>query len=383
MRNRLNSESDSLESKVLLSATPFLDITSAQFQSLDEFPESIVVSAEKTDTLQDLFDLSEQTGLEEITSFNADGEETPVTLISQTPTTITFGVTTENVSVAHSHPSLNNRTNPAFESSVIENDTLIESGSFSRAPSVTDFDNLRAGIAGGIQRRGDLVQADARTYAYYATDGTPVVPGFPQTVEAEQRGLDARRAERTAETEFAISPDSDGGSIITLAEQERIDEQGQSAYAAELNLALFRGETAAQADGSTQLQRIDATDTPAPLSGRELTSSIRRAEDSISRQQDTRQRFVNDIFAGDDADESRAERDELFEEADDGLRELESEQRQLLQLRNAPDNTAEENQTLDEAIESNQEAITDAQLFKDELELGFGIVEFPEDSEMA
>lgn len=381
MRNRINSEPNSLESKVLLSATPFLDITSRQFQSVEEFPESISISADVTETIQGIFELSEETGVEEGTSFDADGQELELDIISQTPRSIAFNFSADNVSVAHSHPRLTSGTFPAFEPSVIEDDTLIESGSYSRAPSTQDMDLLRAGLAAGFPHSGDIVQADDRTYLYYATEDTPVVPGFAVTEDTQEAALDARISERIAETEIAISANSDGGSIITLEEQQRIDEQGQAAYANEFGMVLFRGETGDQADGSTQLQRIDPADTPAPLQGRQLTASIRRAEDSIARQDDSNQRFIDNIFAVGDAETSRAERKMTFEKYDREVRSLESNLREYLQLRDNPENTAETNQEIDERIEIFQERLDIAQATRDSFALAFGTVDLPEDSE--
>lgn len=246
-------------------ALPFEDVELAELQSLDDVPESISVSPETTTTLEDLFATSVATGVEEATAFDADGEEIPITIIDQTNTSVAFTLSGNEEFLAHTHPifesarGVDAEGNPGF---VVE---PLSSFDYNSLISVAAAN----GAVGSFVQSGDVTylavatQESLEPFADAASTGIP----FDAVAEAQIDNFSrVRDAESQNEFLEATSPNSEAGQRLTLEERQAVRDNSNAAGAETLSVALYRGATGDQADGSTVLELVDPSelDSPAP-----------------------------------------------------------------------------------------------------------------------
>lgn len=259
MRNLLCVGEAGLESRVMLagleaaelstgldSPVSFYEAAGAVPQTLDETPDQILVPAQETERLKELFELSLDTGVEEFTFFDADGNELvidPEDILSQSMNSAVFNRPQGGIVRAHTHPFDLNST-----------DDLGETGFLTEANSIGDIiDFVQQGPNSENPLLGGLVQTGGTTYYALATQGTLDL-GLPPGVALE---LESILSIQDDALELARGEGSLGGVNVTLEEQQEALDAGIGSFWNDFGLALYRGETGAQADGSTLLEKIE------------------------------------------------------------------------------------------------------------------------------
>lgn len=274
-KNRLNSSENVLESRVMLmgAATPspesaltevaaaaeetsnpsegnvvtFIDAVNSLPAVPDDAPSQISVPVDVVQRLNGLFSESLDSGVEEFTTFDRDGNELPVTeVFSAEENSASFTRPNGGVVRAHTH-----FVDPSTDETGVTGDFTLPNSPGDLVDFVTQESDSENPLLGG------LVQAGEVTYFALATDAT-LNTEFPRN----DRGLvnidiAAFFNEQIVEFENARSETSEAGELLTLRELQVAEDDAAAALWSDYGLVLYRGVSGGAADGSTTLERIN------------------------------------------------------------------------------------------------------------------------------
>lgn len=206
----------------------------------------------------------------------------PFTVVSQNRLGVTINPSRDAVFFAHTHP-LTEVDSGLFYDAEAVGDGEVEQGPIQLGPSEGDLLSVLASsrfTSDEFDRVGEFVQTGDTTYL-----AVVVEPDFDEIRRNATAAFRRQRLERTTETANAASPISEGGTLITLAEQTRIHEQLHAVIAEDFGIAIYKGTTGEGQDGTTELERINPEEDANLITGREGATLQRQITEAEQRAQ--------------------------------------------------------------------------------------------------